>query len=225
MGERVVVRAASVSDRSSSWRTRLVSQSAQIATLAALPFLDTNMSGRDTARKLRGERQGTVMRAAVVVLGLFALSARGDEDEGNRFRARLVGGEETPAIFTPGSGQFSARVVDGGTRIEFTVSWFNLTGNPAVAHVHIGQRRVAGAVSYFLCGGGGKPACPASVSGSVSGSVVAADVIGPVAQGIQPGDLAAVLTMMRRGLTYANAHTAAHPGGEIRGQLKVSDDD
>jgi CHRD domain len=165
------------------------------------------------------------MRAVVVVLGLVALSARGDEGEGNRFRARLVGGEETPAIFTPGTGRFSARVVDGDTRIEFTVSWFNLTSAPTVAHVHIGQRGVAGAVSYFLCGGGGKPACPAAASATVSGSVVAADVLGPAAQGIEPGDLAAVLTMMRAGLTYANVHTPAHAGGEIRGQLKPRGDD
>ena len=165
------------------------------------------------------------MRAAVLVLGLVALSARGDEDEGNRFRARLVGGEETPAIFTAGSGRFSARIVDGGTRIEFAVSWSNLTGPALVSHVHIGQRGVAGAVSFFLCGGGGKPACPPSTSGSVTGSVVAADVVGPAAQGIEPGDLAAVLTMMRAGLTYANVHTPAHPGGEIRGQLKRGDDE
>jgi CHRD domain len=163
------------------------------------------------------------MRAVVVVLGLFALSARGDEDDSNRFRARLVGGEETPAIFTPGSGKFSARVVDGDTRIEFTLSWFNLTSAPTVAHVHIGQRGVAGGVSYFLCGGGGKPACPASASATISGSVVAADVLGPVAQGIQPGDLAAVLTMTRRGLTYANVHTPAFPAGEIRGRVKARD--
>jgi hypothetical protein len=164
------------------------------------------------------------MRAVVVVLGLFALSARADENEGNRFRARLVGGEETPAIFTPATGDFSARIVDGGTRIEFTVSWSNLTGNPSVAHIHIGQRSVAGAVSFFFCGGGGKPACPASTSGSISGSAVAADVLGPTAQGVDPGNLAAVITMMRAGLTYANVHTPAHPGGEIRGQVKADDD-
>lgn len=163
------------------------------------------------------------MRAVVVVLGLFALSAWGDEDGGNRFRARLVGGEETPAIFTPGTGRFFARVVDRDTRIEFTVSWFNLTSAPTVAHVHIGQRGVAGAVSYFLCGGGGKPACPAAASASVTGSVFAADVLGPAAQGIEPGDLAAVLTMTRGGLTYANVHTPAHPAGEIRGQVEARD--
>jgi hypothetical protein len=160
------------------------------------------------------------MRGVVLMLGLFALSARGDEDEANSFRARLVGGEETPAIFTLGTAGFSARVVDGGTRIEFTLSWSNLTAAPVVAHVHIGQRSVAGAVSYFLCGGGGKPACPATATGSITGSVIASDVIGIPAQGIAPGDLAAVLTMMRAGLTYANMHTPLHPGGEIRGQLK-----
>jgi hypothetical protein len=52
-------------------------------------------------------------------------------------------------------------------------------------------------------------------------------VIGPFAQGIQAGDLAAILKMIRRGFGYANMHTALHPGGEIRGQIKVrgSDDD
>ena len=50
-------------------------------------------------------------------------------------------------------------------------------------------------------------------------------VLGPAAQGIQAGDLAAVLPMMRRGLTYTNVHTAAYPAGEIRGQLKGQGDD
>ena len=145
--------------------------------------------------------------------------------DANRFRARLVGGEETPSIFTSGTGRFSARIVDGGTRIEFTISWSNLTAAPLVAHVHIGQRGVAGGVSYFLCGGGGKPACPATATGSVTGTVVAADVVGPTVQGIAAGDLAAVLTMMRAGLSYANIHTPLHPGGEIRGQLKRGDDE
>jgi hypothetical protein len=159
------------------------------------------------------------MKGVVFVLGLFALSARGDEGGGNRFRANLVGTEEVPAIFTPGIGEFSARVVGGGTEIQFTLSWANLTTPPLFAHVHIGQKGVNGGVSFFFCGGAAKPACPLSTSGSITGSIVAADVLGPMAQGIQPVDLAAVLTMMRAGVTYANIHTPVHPAGEIRGQV------
>lgn len=87
--------------------------------------------------------------------------------------------------------------------------------------MHFGQRGVAGGVSFFFCGGGGKPACPATTSGTVTGTVVAADVVGPAAQGIQPGDLAAILQMIRAGLGYANMHTPNHPAGEIRGQIEV----
>src|SRR5512146_1625973 len=156
--------------------------------------------------------------AVLLVLAPFVARA----EEGARFRADLVGTEETPAIFTAGSGSFEARVLDHDTRIEFTLTYENLTAPPSAAHVHFVQRDVAGGVSFFFCGGGGKPACPASASGTVTGTVVASDVLGPTAQGIQPGDLAAILQMIRAGFGYANMHTPLHPTGEIRGQIKVT---
>jgi hypothetical protein len=79
---------------------------------------------------------------------------------------------------------------------------------------------VSGGVSFFFCGGGGKPACPAATSGTITGTVVAADVIGPAGQGIAAGNLAAILEMIRAGFGYANMHTPLHPGGEIRGQIR-----
>ena len=165
------------------------------------------------------------IRNAVLVLFL-ALAARADEgDGGTRLRARLVGTEETPAIFTAGSAVFTARVLDNDTRIDFTLTYENLSGPPGAAHVHFGQRNVAGGVSFFFCGGGGKPLCPASTSGTITGTVVAANVVGPAGQGIKPGDLAAILEMIRAGLGYANMHTALHPSGEIRGQVTVGGGD
>lgn len=160
-----------------------------------------------------------------LAFALLAVSLAARADEGNRFRARLIGTEETPAIFTAGSGTFTARVLDRDTRIQFTLTFENLTAPPTVAHVHFGQRNVAGGVSFFFCGGGGKPACPASRSATITGTVVAADVVGPAAQGIQPGDLAAILAMIRAGFGYANVHTPLHPAGEIRGQIKTGEDD
>jgi len=159
------------------------------------------------------------IRPATLLLFL-AMAARADE--GSRFRAELVGTEETPAIFTAGSGNLTARVLDHDTRIVFKLTYENLTAPPLVAHVHFGQRNVAGGVSFFFCGGGSKPPCPPTTSGTITGTVVATDVVGPVAQGINPGDLAAILQMIRAGFGYANMHTPLHPGGEIRGQIKVT---
>ena len=133
----------------------------------------------------------------------------------------MIGGEETPAIYTAGSGVFTARILDNDTRIDFRMAYENLSGPPLFAHVHFGQRGVAGAVSFFLCGGSTKPLCPASNSGVVTGTVVAADVIGPAAQGIAPGNLAAIIAEIRAGLAYANMHTVKHMTGEIRGQIQA----
>jgi hypothetical protein len=75
---------------------------------------------------------------------------------------------------------------------------------------------VNGGVSYFFCGGGGKPAC---AGGSASGTVTAANVLGPTAQAIAAGELAKIIAAMRAGVAYANIHTDRFPGGEIRGQI------
>lgn len=158
-------------------------------------------------------------RMFLAVLVVSAFAARGDGNV-TRFHATLIGLEETPAIFAAGHAVFTAEISKGDTQIDFTLTYEDLTAPPLVAHVHFGQRNVAGGVSYFLCGGGGKPPCPASTSGTVTGTVVAADVVGPAVQGIVAGDLAAIIQMMRAGFTYANMHTPAHTGGEIRGQLR-----
>ncbi len=156
--------------------------------------------------------------AALPLVVAFAARA----DEGAHFRAELVGTQETPAIFTVGTATFEAQVLDNDTRIDFTLTYQNLTAPPLAAHVHFGQKDVAGGVSFFFCGGGGKPACPGTTSGTITGTVVAADVVGPVAQGISAGDLPAILQMIRAGFGYANMHTPLHPAGEIRGQIKVT---
>jgi hypothetical protein len=56
-------------------------------------------------------------------------------------------------------------------------------------------------------------------SGTVSGTVTAEDVIGPVDQGVEAGDFEELVLAMRRGLTYVNLHSDICPNGEIRGQV------
>jgi hypothetical protein len=170
-------------------------------------------------------RKPIFIAPAVLLLLVVALSASAlaNGDGNHSFGARLRGYEETPAINSAGTGQFSASVNSSGTTITYRLSYSGLSGPAAVAHIHFGQRGVAGGVVAFLCGGGNKPACPAS--GTVTGTIVSSDIIAVPAQGIAPGDLAGVLKAMRAGLTYANVHTANFPNGEIRGQIRGGDDD
>jgi CHRD domain-containing protein len=160
---------------------------------------------------------------AAFVVGLVAASiALADHGHGNgngnTVSAHLIGFNETPSLNSTGDAQFTATLASD--KITFQLKYSGLSGPPLFAHVHIGQRGVAGGVSFFLCGGGSKPACPASTSGTVSGTVVASDVIGPIAQGFDAGDLTSVLKAIKGGVAYANMHTMKFPAGEIRGQLR-----
>lgn len=157
-------------------------------------------------------------RISLAVLVLAAFAARGDGNV-HRFHATLLGTNEVPPTFTAGNAELTLRIADDDSSIDFTLTYEGLSGNPAAAHIHFGPPRVNGGVSVFFCGGGGQPACPAATSGTVSGTATAANVVGPVAQGINAGDLAAIIQMIRAGITYANMHTAKFPGGEIRGAV------
>lgn len=172
------------------------------------------------------KRRLQLAAAILSVLGLagasIALASGGDKGHGKhgngQFKASLTGFQETPALNTNGRGRL--RLSMTSSEITFQLDYAGLSGPPLVAHIHVGQRGVAGGVSVFFCGGGGKPACPASPSGSISGTITAANVIGPTAQGYDPGDLAAVERAIKAGVTYANMHTTKFPGGEIRGQIR-----
>ena len=136
------------------------------------------------------------------------------------FSADLSGENEVPPINTAGSATFH---MDIGSTITFSLTFSGLSAAPAVAHLHFAPTKVNGGVTIFLCGGGGQPACPASTSGTITGTITAANVVGPTTQGIAPGDLDSALEAVRAGLAYANMHTANFPGGEIRGQVRRGD--
>ena len=164
---------------------------------------------------------------AVVVMVCVAYSARADQDDATSLRARMNGFNEVPPRLTDASGMFTGTI--NGDHIDFTLTFSNLTGNPGAAHLHFGQRQVAGGVFLFLCGGGNQPACPAATSGTITGTASAANVVAQTGQtgdqGIPAGDFAAALRAIRSGETYANMHTSKVPAGEIRGQVKVGDDE
>jgi hypothetical protein len=59
----------------------------------------------------------------------------------------------------------------------------------------------------------------------MTGTLTAADVIGPTAQNVTAGDFDAVTDALYSNTAYANIHTAKFPAGEICGQVRRSDHD
>ena len=171
---------------------------------------------------------GTGLVIAVVAMAAYAVASDDERRGPNHFRATLSGYQETPStLSTAGTGKFNAELVSDamGMAIDYELSFEDLEGGAAIAaHIHLGQRATSGGVSAFLCGGGGKPTCPPA-GGTVTGTIRPADVIGPTAQGIAPGEFEELVRAMRAGFAYANVHSTGRPGGEIRGQIKARGDD
>jgi hypothetical protein len=164
----------------------------------------------------------TGLALAVVTLAIGAAAASDEKREADHVKASLTGYQETPmSLSTTGTGTFEAVIDDDAMTIEYELSYENLEGGAAfAAHIHLGQRATSGGVSAFLCGGGTKPVCPPA-GGTVSGVIVPSDVIGPAGQGLAAGKFEELVRAIRTGATYANVHSTARPGGEIRGQISV----
>ena len=163
--------------------------------------------------------------AVVAVLGLLGVVTAAVAGGGSRdVRERLKGYEEVPSVSTLASGEFRAEVRDD--KISYRLSYRDLEGTVTQAHIHLGQEDVNGGVSAFFCSNltdppppPGTQACPPAPA-TVEGEIEPADVIGPGAQGIDPGQYDELLRAIRSGVTYANVHSSRFPGGEIRAQIE-----
>jgi hypothetical protein len=179
----------------------------------------------------------TMKRMTPLMFGILLMcgSATTFTDDGGarRIDVHLTGYEETlVALSTNGNGHFQARINKEGTEIAWQLSYGDLAGSVTQSHIHFGARAQTGGISIFLCtnlgnGPAGTQPCPASASdGSpLTGVATAADVIGPTAQGIAPGEFAEVLAAIRAGVAYVNVHSTTYPGGEIRAQFPAADRD
>jgi len=166
--------------------------------------------------------------ASALILG--AAPARADRDNDD-FSAKLSGFEEvggvgagqTGAILSGGTATLSLELDRNAQMLSYTLEFSGLSTDVAQAHIHFGKRHVGGGVMVFFCsnlgnGPAGTPACPAG-GGTVSGTVNAAGVVGPAAQGVTPGNFDAVIEALDSNTAYANIHTTKFPAGEIRGQI------
>jgi hypothetical protein len=166
----------------------------------------------------------------VAAIGVVVITAAAVAGDRGRVKTTLTGLEETPlTISTTGNGTFRATISGGGDAINYELSYADLEGTVTQAHIHFGQEAISGGISAFLCsnlgnGPAGTQACPAAPA-RITGTITAADVIGPTGQGISAGELDELVSAIRAGAAYANVHTTLYPTGEIRGQFDGDEDD
>jgi hypothetical protein len=161
-----------------------------------------------------------VIGLLVLPLVALAVTATAGSRERNTLYARLVSANEVPAVVGSGSGSFRATISDDETTIAFEIDYEGLAADVIQGHIHVGLPFTNGGITAFFCGGGAQPACPVGVFGTFSGTMTAANM-DPRAngQGVAQGDFAALVAALRKGITYANLHTARFPAGEVRGQV------
>jgi hypothetical protein len=114
-----------------------------------------------------------------------------------QFHATMNGKSEVPPNTTAGTGDALASLDTTSKVLTYTVTFDNLTGPAAAAHFH-GPAAAGANAGVAVAIGGKGPTSP------VHGTATLTDA--------QIKDLEA-------GMWYVNVHTAANPGGEIRGQV------
>lgn len=155
-------------------------------------------------------------------------NGKGNGHANGHLRTNLTGFEEVAqAISTTGNGSFRMKLASDELSFEYTLTFAELEGTVTQAHIHFGQPAIAGGIMIWLCqtttnpapaNAGVVPTCPAP-GGTVTGTIDKTNVIGPAAQGIDPGQFAEVIAAIKHGFAYANVHSSKYPSGEIRGQI------
>jgi hypothetical protein len=143
--------------------------------------------------------------AALLLLLLPSLAARADHLRPHLLLgAQLTGAQEVPAVTTTARGVASFTFNQTRDTLFITAAFNGLSGPITAAHVHDGARGVAGPVVTNLL--------PFIQGNRLQGFLTGADI-----------DRAKTSKYLR-GEYYINVHTAANPGGEIRGQIEVESD-
>ena len=129
----------------------------------------------------------------MAVAGLLSSTAWAATEE---FHAVLNGATEAPAHTVKGAGTATATLDTATKMLTYTVTYQDLTGPATAAHFH----------GPAMVGANGPPVVPMTNPKSpIKGSATLSDA--------QIADLEA-------SKWYGNVHTAANPGGEIRGQME-----
>lgn len=136
-----------------------------------------------------------VCLAGALVLALPPLLVTAASAEVIKLQAELKGSNEVPPNTSSGSGKAEAAFDTDTKVLTYTVTYTNLTGPALGAHFHGPSEagKNAGIALPFK-----------SAQSPIQGTATLTEA--------QAADLLA-------GKWYANVHTAANPGGELRGQM------
>jgi len=141
--------------------------------------------------------QKSRLAAAAAVAGLFAtglLSLPAHADT-LTFHAMLDAATEVPPKTSAGTGMLEATLDTATKKLTYTITYSGLTGAATMAHFH-------------------GPALPGANAG------VAVPFKSPASGSSDTVTLTdAQIADLEAGKWYTNVHTAANPGGEIRGQV------
>lgn len=165
------------------------------------------------------------LKVVVAACVLLAASAVALAQGFRMLKALLTGYQEVPAVSSIAQGEFQAKISEDETEIQYELTYSDLEADATQSHIHFGQPGVVGGISVWLCSNLASPPTPAGTqpcplrSGTVTGTITAANVVGPVAQGIAPGEFAELVRAIRAGATYVNVHSTKFPGGEIRSPI------
>lgn len=165
--------------------------------------------------------------AVLTLVAVFAASNSASGAELNlKFRAALSGAQEVTAspgpsagVTTDTTGRIRVKFDEALTELEFRLE-VREGINVTVAHFHCGRPGEIGPPMVFLFG---PVPMPVSADGELArgtrtnADFVVADCITAIGRPVN--NIASLAFAMRDGLIYANVHTMANPGGEIRGQL------
>ncbi len=155
------------------------------------------------------QRRFPIVATAALSLAM-ALVANGQSSKA-KFGATLKGANETPPVDAKGTG--TATFTVSGTSVDYKITASGLSGDATAAHIHLGPTTTAGPVVV--------PFPAKAITNGANGSVTISGSFSSADIKPNPGikSLDDLLGQMRAGGTYVNIHTAAHPAGEIRGQI------
>jgi hypothetical protein len=139
-------------------------------------------------------RLGSIAAAS----GLFLALAGGAAAATLHFAAALKGSDEVPPNDTKGTGRVTATLDTTSKVFAYTVTYRELTGPATMAHFH-------------------GPANP----GENAPPVITMKTLTSPIKGTETLTDAQIADL-RAGKWYFNVHTAAHPSGEIRGQVPAA---
>src|SRR5262249_9779035 len=135
---------------------------------------------------------------------LMVLGANASATE---FSAKFSGFEEvgalnneTGAIFSPGKATLDLDLNRNARTITFKLTYSGLSAAVTQAHIHFGKHHVPGGIMVWFCdsltnpGPTGTQTCPSS--GTVTGTITGANVVGPTAQNITVGDFDALVAAL-----------------------------